>query len=92
MPDFISPLFWYILTIGILVTVHEWGHFAVARRCGVRVLRFSVGFGRALYSRIGKDGVKVLGNGDLGVALNVRVAKVTAGAQQKVVEAGGTVA
>jgi large subunit ribosomal protein L15 len=45
-----------------------------------------------LISRIGKDGVKVLGNGDLGVALNVRVAKVTAGAQQKVVEAGGTVA
>lgn len=58
MPDFISPLFWYILTIGILVTVHEWGHFAVARRCGVRVLRFSVGFGRALYSRIGKDGTE----------------------------------
>ena len=58
MPDFISPLFWYILTIGILVTVHEWGHFAVARRCGVRVLRFSVGFGRALYSRIGKNGTE----------------------------------
>jgi regulator of sigma E protease len=58
MPDFISPLFWYILTIGILVTVHEWGHFAVARRCGVHVLRFSVGFGRALYSRIGKDGTE----------------------------------
>lgn len=58
MPDFISPLFWYILTIGILVTVHEWGHFAVARCCGVRVLRFSVGFGRALYSRIGKDGTE----------------------------------
>lgn len=58
MPDFISPLFWYILTIGILVTVHEWGHFAVARRCGVHVLRFSVGFGRALYSRTGKNGTE----------------------------------
>lgn len=58
MPDFLSPLFWYILTIGILVTVHEWGHFAVARRCGVRVLRFSVGFGRALYSRTGRDGTE----------------------------------
>jgi regulator of sigma E protease len=58
MPDFISPLFWYLLTIGILVTVHEWGHFAVARRCGVKVLCFSVGFGRALYSRIGKDGTE----------------------------------
>ncbi|MGH1461685.1 MAG: sigma E protease regulator RseP [Neptuniibacter sp.] len=39
-----------ILTLGILVTIHEWGHFYVARRCGVRVLRFSVGFGKAIYT------------------------------------------
>ena len=39
-----------IVTLGILVTIHEWGHFYVARRCGVKVLRFSVGFGKALYS------------------------------------------
>ena len=39
-----------ILTLGILVTIHEWGHFYIARLCGVKVLRFSVGFGRALCS------------------------------------------
>ena len=37
-----------IVTLGILVTIHEYGHFWVARRCGVRVLRFSVGFGKPL--------------------------------------------
>lgn len=35
----------FVVAIGILVAIHEWGHFAVARHCGVRVLRFSVGFG-----------------------------------------------
>jgi regulator of sigma E protease len=39
-----------IITLGILVTVHEFGHFWVARRCGVKVLRFSVGFGKPLFS------------------------------------------
>lgn len=38
----------FLLAIGILVTVHEFGHFWVARRLGVRVLRFSLGFGRSL--------------------------------------------
>jgi len=42
-------------------------------------------------SRIGKDGVKVLGNGELGVALTVKVAKVSAGAAAKIQAAGGTV-
>lgn len=37
-----------IITLGILVTVHEFGHFWVARRAGIRVLRFSVGFGKPL--------------------------------------------
>ncbi|PID44334.1 MAG: RIP metalloprotease RseP [Gammaproteobacteria bacterium] len=37
-----------VITLGILVTVHEFGHFWVARRCGVKVLRFSVGFGKPL--------------------------------------------
>ncbi len=39
-----------IVTLGILVTIHEYGHFWVARRCGVKVLRFSIGFGKPLYS------------------------------------------
>lgn len=58
MSSFASPLIWYIVTIGILVTVHEWGHFIVARWCGVHVERFSIGFGRALYKRIGKNGTE----------------------------------
>ncbi|MBQ0725210.1 MAG: RIP metalloprotease RseP [Cycloclasticus sp.] len=40
----------FIVALGILVTVHEFGHFWVARRCGVKVLRFSVGFGKPLFS------------------------------------------
>ena len=46
------------LTLGIVVTVHEFGHFWVARRCGVKVLKFSVGFGRAIWSRTASDGVE----------------------------------
>ena len=46
---------------------------------------------RGIISRIGKNGVKVLGNGEIGVALNVRVAKLTGSASAKVVAAGGTV-
>lgn len=37
-----------LVALGVLVTIHEYGHFWVARRCGVRVLRFSVGFGKPL--------------------------------------------
>jgi regulator of sigma E protease len=48
----------YVLVIGILVTVHEFGHFWVARRLGFKVLRFSVGFGRPLWTRVGRDGVE----------------------------------
>ena len=44
-----------IVTLGILVTVHEYGHYWVARRCGVKVLKFSVGFGKALWSRKDKN-------------------------------------
>lgn len=40
-----------IVTLGILVTVHEYGHYVVARWCGVRVLRFCVGMGPVLFSR-----------------------------------------
>ena len=42
-------------------------------------------------SRVGKDGVKILGRGDLGVALHVRVSKLTRSAADKIVAAGGTV-
>lgn len=41
----------FLLAIGALITVHEFGHYWVARRCGVRILRFSIGFGRPLWRR-----------------------------------------
>ena len=48
---------WFIVTLGVLITVHEFGHYWVARRAGVKVLRFSVGFGAPLYTRrFGADG------------------------------------
>lgn len=46
----------FIITLGILVTFHEFGHFWVARRCGVKVLTFSVGFGKPLWQRQAADG------------------------------------
>jgi len=47
-----------ILTLGVLVAVHEFGHFWVARRCGVKVLRFSIGFGKPLWSRTDAQGTE----------------------------------
>lgn len=48
----------FLVALGILVTVHEFGHFWVARRCGVKVERFSVGFGRALWRRTDRHGTE----------------------------------
>lgn len=46
----------FLVTLGILIVVHEFGHFLAARLCGVKVLRFSVGFGKPFYTRVfGKD-------------------------------------
>ena len=46
----------FIVALGVLIVVHEYGHYIVARLCGVKVLRFSVGFGRALVTRrLGAD-------------------------------------
>lgn len=58
MNDFLGSVWWMIVSIGVLVTFHEFGHFWVARRNGVRVLRFSVGFGKPLWLRRGKDGTE----------------------------------
>src|SRR6188768_2617423 len=44
---------WFIIAVSLLVTVHEFGHFWVARKLGFKVLRFSVGFGKPLYKRVG---------------------------------------
>jgi regulator of sigma E protease len=48
----------FIVAIGVLVAVHEFGHFWVARRLGIKVLRFSVGFGRPLWRKAGADGTE----------------------------------
>ena len=71
MSDIVGSIWWMIVALGLLVTFHEFGHYWVAKRCGVKVLRFSVGFGKALWSRRGKDGTQYVvvmagGHGGLG--------------------------
>jgi regulator of sigma E protease len=47
---------WYVIAVGFLVIVHEYGHFIVARSLGFKVLRFSIGFGKPIWRRVlGKD-------------------------------------
>ena len=53
-----GSIWWLLVVLGLLVTFHEFGHFWVARRMGVRVLRFSIGFGRPLYRRTAQDGTE----------------------------------
>lgn len=46
----------FIVTIGVIVTIHEYGHFQVARWCGIKVLKFSIGFGKPLWRKtFGRD-------------------------------------
>ena len=58
MSEVFGSVWWLIVTLGVLITFHEFGHFVVARRCGVKVLRFSVGFGKALWSRRDRHGTE----------------------------------
>ncbi len=58
MEEFFGSVWWLLVTLGLLVTFHEFGHFWVARRLGVKVLRFSIGFGRPLWQRTGRDGTE----------------------------------
>jgi len=48
----------FILALGILIVIHELGHYSVARLCGVKILRFSVGFGKVLYQRTDRHGTE----------------------------------
>ena len=46
----------FIFAVGLLVTIHEFGHYIVGRFCGMKVLKFSIGFGKPIYSiKAGKD-------------------------------------
>lgn len=51
-------LIFFLIALAILIIIHEYGHFWVARRCGVKVLRFSVGFGKPIWQKVGKDGTE----------------------------------
>lgn len=57
--DFLWTIAGFVVAVSLLVTVHEYGHFWVARKLGFKVLRFSVGFGPALWRRVGRrDGTE----------------------------------
>lgn len=59
MNDLPLTLAAFVVVLGVLIVVHEFGHFIVARWCGVKVLRFSVGFGKVLWSkRFGQNGTE----------------------------------
>jgi regulator of sigma E protease len=60
MTELLGSIWWLLVALGLLITFHEFGHYWVARRLGVKVLRFSVGFGRALWSRRGRDGTEYM--------------------------------
>ncbi|MBR2021991.1 MAG: site-2 protease family protein [Clostridia bacterium] len=47
-----------ILMFGVLIFIHEFGHFIAAKKCGVGIYEFAIGMGPKIFSRVGKDGVK----------------------------------
>jgi len=53
--SFLYSVLGFLLAIGILVAVHEFGHFWVARKLGVKVLRYSVGFGKPIWKKVHGD-------------------------------------
>jgi regulator of sigma E protease len=80
----VSSILWFVVAIGVLVTVHEFGHFWVARRVGVKVLRFSVGFGLGGYVKMLDENEGDVAEEDLHRAFNrqplwKRIAIVVAG-------------
>ena len=58
MSQVLSSMLAFLVALAILIAIHEAGHFWVARRMGVKVLRFSVGFGRSVWQRTGSDGTE----------------------------------
>lgn len=58
MSEFLGSAWWLIVALGVLVTFHELGHYWAARWCGVKVLRFSVGFGKPLWMRRDRNGTE----------------------------------
>ncbi len=59
--SFLITILAFIVALGILVTVHEFGHYWVAKKLGVKVLRFSIGFGKTLWKRnFGSDNTELV--------------------------------
>lgn len=58
MIDIIRNIFFFVLALGVLVAVHEWGHYYVAKLCKVKILRFSIGFGKPIYQRVTASGME----------------------------------
>ncbi|OOS00065.1 RIP metalloprotease RseP [Canicola haemoglobinophilus] len=56
--SFLWSLGSFLIVIGVLVSVHEYGHFWAARKCGIKVHRFSIGFGKVVWSRVDKHGTE----------------------------------
>ena len=54
----IFDLLVFLLILGVLVTVHEFGHFIVAKKCGVHIYEFSIGMGPLVHKHMGKDGIQ----------------------------------
>jgi len=55
LPDILISFFSFVFAISVLVAIHEFGHYIVGRYFGIKVLRFSIGFGRPIYSYVSKD-------------------------------------
>ena len=61
MIGFLQHLLAFVFALGVLITFHEYGHFTVARKFDVKILRFSIGFGRPLWKRrFGKDNTELV--------------------------------
>lgn len=59
MNGFLYSIVFFVVALGLLIAIHEFGHYWVARKVGVKVLRFSIGFGKPLWQRVGKvDGTE----------------------------------
>lgn len=58
MGEFFGSVWWLLVTLGLLVTFHEYGHYLVGRLCGVKVLRFSIGFGKPFWRRYDRHGTE----------------------------------
>ncbi len=87
MLSFIWSLGAFVVALGILVAVHEWGHFYVARRCGVHVERFSIGFGKPLWRKLSSRGteyvIAAIPLGGYVRMLDGRVDKIPKGMEQQ---------